>query len=124
VIVNPNGSIPSAVIAKIVQDIPLSVVNITNYIRSHGVPPYIASTKLSSQLRTEVLNVEGRTHIIKLIAGDNEELTIVIDPKVFGGNWKIGTTGEGVSAEQKDEGSAIVKVPAGAGHYEVTISAA
>lgn len=123
--INPNGSIPSAIVGKIVQDIPLAIVNISNFIRDKGVPPYIASKDLSSQLRTEIVNFEGRTHTIRLIAGDkDEELPIVVDPKVFGGNWKVEATGNGVSAEKQDEGSAVVKVPGGAGRYEVTISAA
>ncbi|KAJ1305784.1 hypothetical protein OPQ81_010514 [Rhizoctonia solani] len=122
--INPNGSIPSAVVGKIVQDIPLAVVNITNFIRNKGAPPYVTNTDLKSQLRTELVNIEGRTHAIKLIAGDqDEELKVKVDPKVFGGNWKVGTEGNGVSAEKAGD-DAVVKVPANAGRYEVTISAA
>lgn len=122
--INPNGSIPSAIVGKIVQDIPLAVVNIHNFIRDKGVPPYITNKDLKSQLRTEAVNVEGRTHIIKLIAGDSsEEVSIAVDPKLFGGNWKVGTEGNGVSAEKSGD-NAVVKVPGGAGRYEVTISAA
>lgn len=123
--VNPNGSIPSAVVSKIVQDIPLAVVNITNFIRDKGVPPYISSKDLKSQLRTEVVNIESRNHVAKFIAGDSEEqITFTVDPKVFGGNWQVGVSGNGVAAEKQDDTTAVVKVPGGAGSYEVTISAA
>ncbi|QRW25081.1 start domain-containing protein [Rhizoctonia solani] len=104
--INPNGSIPSAVVGKIVQDIPLAVVNITNFIRN------------------KVVDVEKRHHEIRLIAGDtDEELKIAVDPKLFGGNWSVGVTGDGVAAE-KDGDNAVVKVPAGTGRYEVKIDAA
>lgn len=123
--VNPNGSIPTAVAAKIVQDIPAAVVNLCNFIRDKGVPPYISSKELKSQLRTELVNVEDKKHAIKLIAGDSEEeITITVDPKLFGGNWQVGVSGNGVAAEKRDDTTAIVKVPAGAGQYEVTINAA
>ncbi|ELU45072.1 START domain-containing protein [Rhizoctonia solani AG-1 IA] len=108
----------------IVQDIPLAVVNITNFIRNKGVPPYITNQDLKSQLRTEVVDVEKRHHEIRLIAGDtDEELKIAVDPKLFGGNWSVGVTGDGVAAE-KDGDNAVVKVPAGTGRYEVKIDAA
>lgn len=123
--INPNGSIPTAVVGKIVQDIPLAVVNLTDFLRSRGVPPYISSKDLSSQLRTELVNIEGKKHEIKLIAGDSEEqFTIVVDPKVFSGNWQVGVSGNGVAAEKQDDTTAVIKVPGGAGRYEVTISAA
>ncbi|KAF8750646.1 hypothetical protein RHS01_09147 [Rhizoctonia solani] len=100
-LVQSNGSIPSAVVGKIVQDIPLAVVNITNFIRNKGVPPYITNQDLKSQLRTEVVDVEKRHHEIRLIAGDtDEELKIAVDPKLFGGNWSVGVTGDGVAAEK------------------------
>ncbi|CAE6376004.1 unnamed protein product [Rhizoctonia solani] len=122
--INPNGSIPSAVVAKIVQDIPLAVVNITNFIRDKGVPPYITNSTFTSQLRTEIIDVEKKEHVIRLIAGDKEEeLAIKVDPKAFGGDWKVAVNGNGVAAEKAGE-NAVVKVPAGAGRYEVTISAA
>ncbi|CAE6463356.1 hypothetical protein ACGC1H_000094 [Rhizoctonia solani] len=122
--INPNGSIPSPIVSKIVQDIPLSVVNITNFIRDKGVPPYIANKELGSQLRTEVISIEEKKHEAKLIAGDqDEQLAFVVDPKVFGGNWKVDVNGNGVSADKSGD-NAVVKVPAGAGRYEVTISAA
>ncbi|KDN38471.1 hypothetical protein RSAG8_09456, partial [Rhizoctonia solani AG-8 WAC10335] len=122
--INPNGSIPSAIVGKIVQDIPLSVVNIANFIREKGVPPYIANKELNSQLRVEHISIEEKKHVAKLIAGDKEEdVTFVVDPKVFGGNWKVDVNGNGVSAEKSGD-NAVVKVPGGSGRYDVTISAA
>ncbi|KAG9086420.1 hypothetical protein FRC06_003093 [Ceratobasidium sp. 370] len=122
--INPNGSIPSAVVSKIVQDIPLAIVNITNFIRSSGWPPYISSPSISSQLRAEIFSLEAKTHNIKFIAGDkDEDITVVVDSKPFGGNWKVEVSGQGVSAEKKDEG-AVVHVPAGSGQFEVSITAA
>ncbi|KAG8744470.1 hypothetical protein FRC10_010140 [Ceratobasidium sp. 414] len=122
--VNPNGSIPTSVVSRIVQDIPLAIVNITNFIRSSGCPPYISGSSISSQLRTEHFNLEAKTHNIKFIAGDeDEDITVVVDPKPFGGNWKVEVSGQGVSAEKKDEG-AVVHVPAGSGQFEVNITAA
>ncbi|CAE6485856.1 unnamed protein product [Rhizoctonia solani] len=122
--INPNGSIPSAIVGKIVQDIPLSVVNITNFIRDKGVPPYITNKELSSQLRTDIVNIEEKKHVANLIAGgQDEQVTFAVDPKVFGGNWKVEVNGNGVSAEKSGD-NAVVKVPANAGQYQVIISAA
>jgi hypothetical protein len=124
-VVNPNGSIPTAIVSKIVQDIPMAITNITNFIRSSGYPPYISTPSFASQLRTETFNLEGRSHIVKFIAGDKEEeIVIAVDPKPFGGSWKIKTSGQGVSAEKKDEGNVVVRVPAGSGQFEVGITAA
>ncbi|CAE6529209.1 unnamed protein product [Rhizoctonia solani] len=120
--INPNGSIPSAVVGKIVQDLPLTVVHITNFIRDKGVPPYITNSDLKSQLRTEIVNIEGKKHVINCIAGDqDEEVRIAVDPKVFGGNWKVESNG---ASAEKDGDNAVIKVSANAGRYEVTISAA
>ncbi|QRV82590.1 hypothetical protein RhiJN_10605 [Ceratobasidium sp. AG-Ba] len=123
--INPNGSIPSAVAAKVVQDIPLAIVNISNFIRSSGYPPYIASSSITSQLRTETFNLENKRHEIKCIAGDqDEEIHIAVDPKPFGGNWKVEVAGNGVSVEKKDDNTAVVRVSGGSGKFEVNISAA
>ncbi|KAF8606258.1 Bet v1-like protein [Ceratobasidium sp. AG-I] len=123
--INPNGSIPSAIVSKIVQDIPLAIVNITNFIRSSGYPPYISSPSFGSQLRTEHFSLEDKTHNVKFIAGNDEgDITIVVDPKPFGENWKVEVSGEGAAVEKKDDSTALVHVKPGSGKFEVSIAAA
>ncbi|KAG8748175.1 hypothetical protein FRC12_013920 [Ceratobasidium sp. 428] len=122
--INPNGSIPSAIVGKIVQDIPLAITNISNFIQSSGYPPYISSTSISSQLRTEVFSLEKKTHNVKFIAGDKEEhITICVDSESFGGNWKVEVSGQGVSVKKEGD-EAVVHVSAGSGQFEVNITAA
>jgi len=123
--INPNGSIPGAIAGKIVQDIPLAIVNITNFIRSSGYPPYISSESFSSQLRAETFSLEGKSHDVKFIAGDKEEdIEIKVDPKPFGGNWKVEVTGSGAAVEKKDDATALVHVKPGSGNFDVTIAPA
>ncbi|QRV96594.1 start domain-containing protein [Ceratobasidium sp. AG-Ba] len=123
--INPNGSIPSGIAAKLVQDIPMSIVNIAGFIRSSGWPPYISSSSISSQLRTETFSLENRSHKIKFIAGSQEEeITVAVDPKPFGGDWKVEVFGNGVSVEKKDNNTAVIFVSAGSGKFELNIVAA
>lgn len=103
----------------------MTVINITNFIRATGYPPYISSPSIASQLRTETFTLETKTHVIRLIAGNqDEEISVAVDPKMFGGNWKVGASGLGVVAEKKDNSTAVVRVPAGSGKFEVSITAA
>lgn len=124
-VVNPNGSIPGAIAGKIVQDIPLAIVNISNFVRSSGYPPYISSPSFSSQLRAETFSLEGKSHDIKFIAGDKEEeIVIAVDPKPFGGNWAVKVVGEGAAVEKKDDTTALVHVKPGSGNFDVSIAPA
>lgn len=103
----------------------MAIVNITNFIRSSGYPPYISSKSFNSQLRTEHFSLEDRKHVIKFIPGnDEEDITVAVDPKPFGGNWKVEVAGQGAAVEKKDDSTALVHVKPNSGNFEVTISAA
>ena len=103
----------------------MTVINITNFIRKTGYPPYISSPSFASQLRTETFTLEAKTHAIRFIAGNqDEEISVTVDPKPFGGNWKVGAFGTGVTAHKKDNATAVVRVPGGSGKFEVVFSAA
>ncbi|KAG8736443.1 hypothetical protein FRC10_009314 [Ceratobasidium sp. 414] len=123
---NPNGKIPSAVVSKIVEGLPAVIAKVIHFIRSSGHPPFISTPSFSSQLRTEIFDLKGKAHTVKLIAsGQDEELAITVDPKPFGGSWKVQVSGNGdLSAEKKSPTSAIVRVAAGSGKIEVRITAA
>ncbi|KAF8606259.1 Bet v1-like protein [Ceratobasidium sp. AG-I] len=123
--IDPNGSIPSPVVSRIVQGMPRTVINTTNFIRNTGYPPYISSPSFASQLRTETFTLGTRTHRIRFIAGNqDEEISVTVDPRPFGGNWRVGAFGMGAAARKKDNATAVVRVPAGSGKFEVVISAA
>ncbi|KAG9124305.1 hypothetical protein FRC07_012075 [Ceratobasidium sp. 392] len=123
---NPNGKIPSAMISKVVEGLPTIVAKVIQFIQSSGHPPYISTPSISSQLRTEMFDLKAKTHTIKLIAGNQEEeLAVAVDPKLFGGNWKVQVFGDGnVSVGKKTGTSAAVHVPAGSGKVEIGITAA
>ncbi|KAG9075117.1 hypothetical protein FRC06_010260, partial [Ceratobasidium sp. 370] len=123
---NPNGKIPSAVVGKIIEGLPTVVAKVIHFVRSSGHPPFISTQSFLSQLRTETFDLKGKTHTIKLIAsGQEEELAIAVDPKPFGGNWKVQVSGDGdLSGERKNSASAVVRIPAGSGTIEVRITAA
>lgn len=123
--VDPNGSIPSPVVSKIVQGLPMTVINIADYIRKTGHPPYISSSSFASQLRTETFTLETKAHVIRFIAGSqDEEINVTVDPKPFGGSWKVVGSGIGVTTQKKDSVTAVVRVSAGSGKFEVIITAA
>ncbi|KAG9125784.1 hypothetical protein FRC07_006239 [Ceratobasidium sp. 392] len=123
--VNPNGKISSAIVGKIIEGLPTIVAKVTQFIRSSGHPPYICTSPISSQLRTEMFDLKAKTHTIKLIAGNQEEeLTITVDPKPFGGNWKVQVSGDDNVSAEKTGTSAVIRVLAGSGKVEVRITAA
>ncbi|KAG8706062.1 hypothetical protein FRC08_001295 [Ceratobasidium sp. 394] len=123
--VNPNGKLPSAVVGKLVEGLPTVVAKVLHFIRSSGHPPFILTSSFSSQLRTEIFDLKGRAHTAKFIANNQEEeLAIAVDPTPFGGSWKVQVSGNGdLSAEKKGPTSAVVRIPAGSGKFEVRITA-
>ncbi|KAG8683058.1 hypothetical protein FRC09_016325, partial [Ceratobasidium sp. 395] len=123
---NPNGKIPSSLVSKIVEGLPTIPAKVIHFIQSSGHPPLILTSSLWSQLRTEIFDLKAKTHTIKLISSNqDEELAIAVDPKPFGGSWKIEILGgSNTSAEKKTSTSAAVRVPAESGKVEIRITAA
>ncbi|KAG8711551.1 hypothetical protein FRC08_015743 [Ceratobasidium sp. 394] len=122
---NPNGKLPSAVVGKLIEGLPTVVAKVLHFVRSSGHPPFILTPSFSSQLRTEIFDLKGRAHTAKFIASNQEEeLVITVDPKPFGGSWKVQVSGNGdLSAEKKGPTSAVVRIPARSGKFEVRITA-
>lgn len=111
--VNPNGSLPSAIVNIVVQEIPNCVVNVINWIGAEGLIPYVTSpSDPSSVFRLEsYVHDKHREYALWLIAKGDEELELSIDDTLkYKNGYEVKVEGEAKDFVTLTEESASLKV--------------
>ncbi|KAF8302559.1 Bet v1-like protein [Clavulina sp. PMI_390] len=110
--VDPKGSLPTAIINMVVQEIPQCVPNVINFIRADGIIPYVSSPSYDSSEEPPTVfrmehysHDEGRKYTLQMIAPEGgEELVLSVDEKVkYKDGYEIHSVVEGEGDGDSDK---------------------
>jgi len=126
--VNPNGSVPTAIAASVVQQVPLSVPNAIEWCHKEGIISHIEQRDINSTVRIETYNhEEAKKYHLGLIGKAGEEFDVFVDEeKKYVDGYDIEKTGEGADAVELTPSKNKVHVKIGEGadgkKFELTIT--
>jgi len=127
--VNPNGSIPTAIAASVVQAVPLSVPNAIEWCQKEGIISHIEQLEVNSVVRIETYSHEdAKKYRLGLIGKAGEEFDIFVDEeKKYVDGYDINKIGEGIDAVDLTPSKNKVHVKIGEGadgkKFEIIITA-
>ncbi|KAF8326876.1 uncharacterized protein EI90DRAFT_3127680 [Cantharellus anzutake] len=116
--VNPNGSIPTAIVASVVQDTPLSVPNAIDWCQKEGIIPHIEQLDIKSTVRIESYSHEdAKKYRLALLGKAGDEFDILVDEeKKYPDGYNVEKIGEGIDYVQltTSKGKVHAKIGEGA----------
>ncbi|KAF8307187.1 Bet v1-like protein [Clavulina sp. PMI_390] len=117
--VDPRGSIPTAIVKSVVQDIPQCVANVVQWVSTEGLIPYLSNPSLHSSMRFERYDHKDRAYFLGLIAPSleaspgGEVLEFKVDEETkYNGGYEVIIDGEAKDrvAVEKLVGTGILKL--------------
>ncbi|KAG8902369.1 START domain-containing protein 10 [Tulasnella sp. 408] len=100
--VNPNGSIPTAIInSTVVQEIPGAISRASEALHSKGYPPYISSDT-QALIRGEDFDFSTRIFEFDFLGKQGDVFEITFDSKIYSQGVTVEGGGDGVEASVDD----------------------